>query len=116
MENLAKDEYVKWSQVDKLLAGLNARLGKTSSKEVTDMFKRIEELALDSKQKLKKNFKVSDSKQSLVSLDKNPTVKSIVDDSILNAYASDSKKTSRTRCSAPTRAAPAFRTRPWFHQ
>lgn len=77
LENFAKDEYKKWGQVDQLLHRLNHRIGKNPSQDVKEIFNRIEELANQSKYSIKNRFNVNESQQSLLSLSKTPTVKSL---------------------------------------
>ena len=78
LEKLAKDEYKKWSQVDQLLARMNNCLGQGRSKDLSDMFSKIEALANQSKFSLKNKFKVQGSSLSLLSLSKTPTVQSLL--------------------------------------
>jgi hypothetical protein len=77
LEIFAKEEFKKWGQVDHLLNRLNQRLGKNSSKDVKDLFGRIEELANQSKYSIKNKFNINESQHSLLSLSKTPTIKSL---------------------------------------
>lgn len=77
LESFAKDEYKKWGQVDHLLARLNQKLGKNSTKDVKQIFEKIEELANQSKYSIKNKFHLHESQHSLLSLSKTPTVQSL---------------------------------------
>lgn len=76
-ENFAKEEYKKWGQIDHLLNRLHQRIGKHPAKDVKDIFGKIEELANQSKFSIKNKFNLNESQQSLLSLSKTPTIKSI---------------------------------------
>ena len=84
LQNFAKEEYKKWSQVDQLLARLTSKIGKGKTKDVNEIFNKIEELANQSKYSLKKNYNIQESQQSLLSLGKTPTLQSILQFSLFN--------------------------------
>ena len=73
LKMFAKDQYIKWHQVDKLLHKLNSRLNKVDTKGANIFFKQIEELACTSKYGLKNKYKLSD--RSSISISETQTIR-----------------------------------------
>lgn len=56
LEVLAKQEYVKWSQMRNMIQFIEDRLGSRAAQEVKSLFKQMEEYADKSKKSLKETF------------------------------------------------------------
>jgi hypothetical protein len=60
IEELAKEEYQKWSQVNSMLKDIEGKIGSKAATEIKELFGRLDTFAYQSKKKLKEAFLVSD--------------------------------------------------------
>jgi hypothetical protein len=73
LEAFAKEQYQKWSQVDQLLSRMQRHLNYEVTNDVSDFFRKVEELAIQNKTNLRRDFGWA---ESIASLHRSPTVKS----------------------------------------
>lgn len=60
LEDLAKEEYQKWSQVNCMLKDIEEKIGSKAAIEIKQLFSRLDSFANQSKKKLKDAFLASD--------------------------------------------------------
>ena len=60
LEDLAKEEYKKWSQVNSMLKDIEERIGAKAATEIKELFSRLDTFANQSKKNLKEAFLASD--------------------------------------------------------
>lgn len=60
LEQLAKDEYQKWAQVNNMVKQIEEKLGPKAATDIKDMFSKLDMFASKSKKNLKEAFLASD--------------------------------------------------------